>query len=317
MKKLILKKTCVVLQSSAVMKERNAALLLLLTSFIWGLSFVAQSVSSDLVGPFTFNSIRLLIGGIVLVPFAIPSIRKGMHDPGYWKKTLKAGIVCGLLLAAASVTQQIGVGYSGAGKGGFITSVYIIIVPFISLIFGKKVEKKTWIAGLVALIGMYLLCMGGKNTISVGDIYLILCALLFSFHIMAIDALGKDVDGITMSMLQFFVGGIVTFPGMVAEGPAISTVLSAWMPILYAGAFSCGIAYTLQVVGQKYVQPSHAVLILSLESVWAAIGGVVILSERMSASETIGCILVFAAVLATELDFPVKKKKNVKITDSH
>ena len=212
MKKLILKKTCVVLQSSAVMKERNAALLLLLTSFIWGLSFVAQSVSSDLVGPFTFNSIRLLIGGIVLVPFAIPSIRKGMHDPGYWKKTLKAGIVCGLLLAAASLTQQIGVGYSGAGKGGFITSVYIIIVPFISLIFGKKVEKKTWIAGLVALIGMYLLCMGGENTISVGDIYLILCALLFSFHIMAIDALGKDVDGITMSMLQFFVGGIVTFP---------------------------------------------------------------------------------------------------------
>ena len=169
MKKLILKKTCVVLQSSAVMKERNAALLLLLTSFIWGLSFVAQSVSSDLVGPFTFNSIRLLIGGIVLVPFAIPSIRKGMHDPGYWKNTLKAGIVCGLLLAAASVTQQIGVGYSGAGKGGFITSVYIIIVPFISLIFGKKVEKKTWIAGLVALIGMYLLCMGGENTISVGD----------------------------------------------------------------------------------------------------------------------------------------------------
>ena len=293
MKKLILKKTCVVLQSSAVMKERNAALLLLLTSFIWGLSFVAQSVSSDLVGPFTFNSIRLLIGGIVLVPFAIPSIRKGMHDPGYWKKTLKAGIVCGLLLAAASVTQQIGVGYSGAGKGGFITSVYIIIVPFISLIFGKKVEKKTWIAGLVALIGMYLLCMGGENTISVGDIYLILCALLFSFHIMAIDALGKDVDGI---------------PGMVAEGPAISTVLSAWMPILYAGAFSCGIAYTLQVVGQKYVQPSHAVLLLSLESVWAAIGGVVILSERMSASETIGCILVFAAVLATELEFPLKKK---------
>ena len=126
---------------------------------------------------------------------------------------------------------------------------------------------------------------------------------------MAIDALGKDVDGITMSMLQFFVGGIVTFPGMIAEGPAISTVLSAWMPILYAGAFSCGIAYTLQVVGQKYVQPSHAVLLLSLESVWAAIGGVVLLSERMSASETIGCILVFAAVLATELEFPLKKKR--------
>ena len=274
------------------MKERNAALLLLLTSFIWGLSFVAQSVSSDLVGPFTFNSIRLLIGGIVLIPFAIPAIRRGMQTPGYWKKSLKAGIVCGLLLAAASVTQQIGVGYSGAGKGGFI-----------------KVEKKTWIAGLVAIIGMYLLCMGGESTISVGDIYLILCALLFSFHIMAIDALGKDVDGITMSMLQFFVGGIVTFPGMIAEGPAISTVLSAWMPILYAGAFSCGIAYTLQVVGQKYVQPSHAVLLLSLESVWAAIGGVVLLSERMSASETIGCILVFAAVLATELEFPLKKKR--------
>ena len=299
------------------MKERSAAALLLLTSLIWGFSFVAQSVSSELVGPFTFNSIRFLIGAAVLVPFCTRTLRKESRRPGWLKKTVLGGMACGLMLALASVAQQAGIATSGAGKGGFITSIYVVIVPFLSLITGSKVEGKTWIAAIAALAGMYLLCMGGESTISVGDIYLILCALLFSFHIMAIDALGKDVDGITMSMLQFFVGGIVTFPGMVAEGPAISTVLSAWMPILYAGAFSCGIAYTLQVVGQKYVQPSHAVLLLSLESVWAAIGGVVILSERMSASETIGCILVFAAVLVTELDFPVKKKKNVKITDSH
>ena len=290
------------------MKERNAALLLLLTSLIWGLSFVAQSVSSQSIGPFTFNSIRFLIGSAVLVPVALPTILKEHRRPGYWKRTLKGGIVCGLCLASAAVIQQIGIAESGAGKGGFITSLYIIIVPFLSVLFGKKVEKKTWIAGAVAIIGMYLLCLGGSSSgFTRGDIFLLVCALFFSFHIMAIDNLGKDVDGVTLSMLQFLTGGIVTFPGMLAEGPTASAVLSAWLPIVYAGAFSCGIAYTLQVVGQKYVRPQHAVLLLSLESVWAAVGGALILSERMSGQELAGCLLVFAAVIAAQIELPTRK----------
>lgn len=283
------------------MRERNAALLLLLTSFIWGLSFVAQSVSSELVGPFTFNSVRLLIGAVVLMPLAIPRILKHRKEAGWLKRTMRAGIVCGILLAIASVTQQIGVAQSGAGKGGFITSIYIIIVPFISLIFGRKVAMKTWIAGILALAGMYLLCMLGESGISTGDIYLLICALFFSLHIMAIDELGKYVDGLVMSCLQFLVGGLVAMPGMVLEGPQASAILSAWLPILYSGAFSCGIAYTLQVIGQKYVQPSHAVLLLSLESVWAAIGGALLLGERMSFGQVCGCLLVFASVLLAQL----------------
>ena len=290
------------------MKERNAALLLLLTSLIWGLSFVAQSVSAESIGPFTFNSIRFLIGAAVLVPFALPSILRDRKTPGYWKKTLKGGIICGLCLASAAVIQQIGVAESGAGKGGFITSLYIIIVPFLSVVLGKKVEKKTWIAGVIAIIGMYLLCIGGSETgFSRGDIFLLICALFFSFHIMAIDITGKDVDGVTLSMFQFLVGGIVTFPGMITEAPSAPAIISAWLPIVYAGAFSCGIAYTLQVVGQKYVRPQHAVLILSLESVWAAVGGAIILSERMNGRELIGCMLVFAAVIAAQIQLPTRK----------
>ena len=289
------------------MKERNAAMLLLLTSLIWGLSFVAQSVSSESIGPFTFNSIRFLIGAIVLIPFALPAIRRECKASGYWKKTLKGGIICGICLASAAVIQQIGIAESGAGKGGFITSLYIIIVPFLSVVFGKKVEKKTWIAGIVAIAGMYLLCIGDSSGFSRGDIFLLICALFFSFHIMAIDSVGRDVDGVTLSMFQFLTAGIVTLPGMLAEGPSFSAVLSAWLPIFYAGAFSCGVAYTLQVVGQKYVRPQHAVLLLSLESVWAAVGGALILSERMTGREMAGCLIVFSAVIAAQIQLPTRK----------
>ena len=288
------------------MKERNAALLLLLTSLIWGFAFVAQSVSSESIGPFTFNSIRMMIGAIVLIPVALPCIMKEKDSPGYWKRTLLSGLLCGALLISAAVTQQFGVAQSGAGKGGFITSIYIIIVPFISVLMGKRIDGRTWAAAAVALIGMYLLCLGSDEGIARGDIFLIICAVLFSLHIMAIDRVGRNVDGVTLSMVQFLFGSLIAMPGMIVEAPSSGALLSAWLPILYAGAFSCGIAYTLQVVGQRYVRPSHAVLLLSLESVWAAIGGTLLLSERMSVRESIGCALVFAAVIAAQL--PSKRK---------
>lgn len=287
----------------SAMKERNAGMLLLLTSLIWGLSFVAQSVSSESVGPFTFNAVRLIIGAIVLIPFTLPGIRKHNGDSAYFGKAIKGGILCGLCLAAASVTQQAGVAISGAGKGGFITSLYIIIVPILSILLGKRPGLKTWICAAAALAGMYFLTLSGGFSLSSGDLLLIICAVLFALHIMIIDRVGKDVDGVLLSMLQFLIGGIASGIGMfIFEELSISSIMEAWLPVLYAGAFSCGIAYTLQIVGQKYMNPDHAVLILSLESVWAAIGGAVILGERMSGKELFGCILVFAAVIASQIN---------------
>ena len=284
------------------MKEQKAILLLLLTSLIWGLAFVAQSVSSESIGPFTFNGIRMLIGAIVLVPFALPIMKKHKGDSAYWKNAIRGGMLCGLCLGAAAVTQQFGIASSGAGKGGFITSLYIVIVPFMSVILGQKIRKGIWLSAVIAIIGMYLLSIGEGFSISEGDIYLIICAFLFALHIMVVDATGKKTDGIVLSMFQFLTAGILCSIGAIFEKPQMNAILSAWLPILYAGAFSCGIAYTLQVVAQKYVRPSRAVFALSLESVWAAIGGALILAERLSAREIAGCALVFAAVLVAEIE---------------
>ena len=207
------------------MKEQKAILLLLLTSLIWGLSFVAQSVSSESVGPFTFNGIRMLIGALVLIPFALPYIRKHKGDREYWKNAVRGGILCGLCLGAASVTQQIGVGESGAGKGGFITSLYIVIVPFMSLAVGQKIRRTTWLSALIATIGMYLISIKEGFTVSSGDLWLIACAVLFALHIMMIDRTGKDTDGIILSLFQFLTAGILCSAGMIAEKPEPSAIL--------------------------------------------------------------------------------------------
>ena len=174
----------------SAMKERNAGLLLLLTSLIWGLSFVAQSVSAESIGPFTFNAVRLIIGAIVLIPFAIPGIRRHRGDWEYFRKALKGGAICGLCLSAAAVTQQAGIAVSGAGKGGFITSLYIIIVPIISMVFGMRPGLRTWLCAAAALVGMYFLTLSEGLSLSAGDGLLIACAFLFALHIQAFAAYG-------------------------------------------------------------------------------------------------------------------------------
>lgn len=281
------------------MKERSASFLLLLTSMIWGLSFVAQSVSSEILGPFTFNTLRYLIGSVTILPFAISSMKKEMD----WKKTIKGCFICGALLSAASIMQQSGIAESGAGKGGFITSLYIVIVPCLSVVLRKKIQKKTWIAAFLAIIGMFLLCIKNGTGIAESDIYLIICSFLFSFYMIALDTVGKDIDGMLLSFFQFIIADILTLPGMIAEKPELGTILSSWLPLLYAGVLGSGIAYTFQIVAQKYVKPQKAAFLLSLESVWAAIGGAVLISERMTGKETVGCILVFLAVMLSQLDF--------------
>ena len=285
------------------MKERNAVLLLLLTSFIWGLSFVAQSVSTESIGAFTFNGIRMVLGAIVLIPVAFKTLKIHVKDKEYMKRTIKGGLLMGLFLAAASMTQQIGIETTDAGKAAFMTSLYMIIVPFISRIFGKKIEKKIWVCALIALAGMYMLCLSGGMSISRGDLYLFACAILFSCHILVIEKVSKDSDGVELSMFQFFFGGLMCLIGMlIFERPDLSSIKEASLPLAYAGFLSCGVAYTLQTVAQKYVQASKATLALSLESVWAAIGGALILSERLSLNELIGCALVFLAVLLAQID---------------
>ena len=285
------------------MRERNAVLLLLLTSFIWGLSFVAQSVSTESIGAFTFNGIRMVLGAIVLIPVAFKTLKIHVKDKAYMKRTIKGGLLMGLFLAADSMTQQIGIETTDAGKAAFITSLYMIIVPFISRIFGKKIEKKIWVCALIALAGMYMLCLSGGMSISRGDLYLFACAILFSCHILVIEKVSKDSDGVELSMFQFFFGGLMCLIGMlIFERPDLSSIKEAALPLAYAGFLSCGVAYTLQTVAQKYVQASKATLALSLESVWAAIGGALILSERLSLNELIGCALVFLAVLLAQID---------------
>ena len=291
------------------MKAKNA-FMLILTAFIWGTAFVAQSVGMDYLGPFTFNGVRSMIGGIALLP-CIVILQKinGSSEPvsGTRKDLITGGIACGLLLFVASSLQQIGIQYTSAGKAGFITAFYIVIVPVLGVFLKKKIGWKVWIAVAMALAGLYFLCMTEKLTVGKGDILIFLCAIVFSLHILVIDYFSPRVDGVKMSCIQFFVCGAASLlPMFLTETPKIGAMVNAWMPLLYAGVLSCGVAYTLQIVGQKNVNPAIASLILSLESCFSVLAGWVVLGERLSVREYGGCILMFAAIILAQL--PDKKK---------
>lgn len=292
------------------MRPKNAAILML-TAFIWGTAFVAQSVGMDYLGPFTFNGVRSLIGAAALLPciWLLQTINKKegtVKEEGSRKDLIIGGIACGLLLFAASSLQQIGIQYTSAGKAGFITAFYIVIVPVLGMFLHKKIGWMVWIAVLLALAGLYFLCITERFTIGRGDIFIFLCALVFSLHIMVIDYFSPKVDGVKMSCIQFFVCGIVSIPFMVwTETPSLKAMLAGWIPLLYAGVLSCGVAYTLQIVGQKNVNPAIASLILSLESCFSVLAGWMILGERLSVRESAGCVLMFAAIILAQL--PDKK----------
>ena len=284
--------------------------MLLLTALIWGTAFVAQSVGMDYVGPFTFNFSRYIIGALVLVPFSIISLRKrnkvedspNKNDKEFKKATLLGGIGCGILLCVASMLQQYGIMYTNSvGKAGFLTALYIIIVPILGLFFKKKIKPLIWICVVLATIGLYLLCVKDGFRFEIGDIFLILCALVFSFHIMLIDYVSPKGDGVTISMMQFGISAVLCFIcALIFEQVNVSDILRAWVPVLYAGVMSCGVAYTFQILGQKYVEPTKASLILCLESVFATLGGWVILKEVLSIREAIGCIIVFIAIILAQ-----------------
>ena len=212
-----------------------------------------------------------------------------------------------MMLFGASSLQQIGIQYTTAGKAGFITAFYIVIVPVLGIFLRKKIGWKVWFAVAVALAGLYFLCITERFTIGKGDILIFLCALVFSLHILMIDYFSPKVDGVKMSCIQFFVCGIASLPFMFAlETPKIGAMIAGWMPLLYAGVLSCGVAYTLQIIGQKNVNPAIASLILSLESCFSVLAGWLVLGERLSVRESVGCVLMFAAIILAQL--PEKKE---------
>ena len=300
------------------MKIKNA-LLLLLTASIWGVAFVAQSVGMDYVGPFTFNCVRCLMGGVVLLPCIWFFDRKNKRRkqvpaiPGARKTLVMGGICCGVALCLASNFQQFGIQYTTVGKAGFITACYIVIVPVLGLLLGKKCSPVVAGAVVLSLAGLYMLCMnGGELSVNKGDLLMLVCAFLFAVHIMVIDFFSPVVDGVKMSCIQFFVSGILSGGAMlVYETPEMSQIMAAWAPVLYAGIMSCGVAYTLQIVGQKGMNPTVASLILSLESSISVLAGWAILGQRLSSKEVLGCALMFGAIILAQI--PVGRRRQASL----
>ena len=282
-------------------------LILLLTAVIWGISFVSQRVGMEYIKPNTFNGLRTMLGALVLVPFILVREKTGKSKPTNGKQTnrrlLIGGLICGILLCLASTLQTWGMVYTTSGKSGFITAMYMIFVPIIGLFIGKRLRLFTVLGIVCGVVGMYLLTLSGSEIVlNKGDLITLACAVIFAFHILVIDRLSSEVDGVKLAFLQFFVCGTINIILMfLFEHPDWSLVRSCTVPILYSGILSCGVAYTLQIVGQQYAEPTPASIIMSLESVFAALAGWVLLGEKLRPGEILGCVLMFAAIIIVQL----------------
>ena len=292
------------------MKHRKliSSLMLVLAALIWGTAFTAQRVGMDYGGPLSFNGVRCLIGAVVLIPVSLVFRRPGVYDG---KKTLLAGLLCGLALFMATNLQQIGLVYTDAGKAGFITTFYIILVPILGLFLKKKTGAVTWLAVAVALCGLYCLCMkSGEMRIAPGDLLVLGCAFFFAVQILVIDRFVQEADGVLLCCIQFAVDGFLSLiAALIFEKPDFGVLFKGWIPLLYTGVLSCGVAYTLQIIGQKNLHPTVASLLMSLESSFAVLGGWMILHERLTRRELLGCGLMLAAVVLVQLA-PAPKAKS-------
>lgn len=305
------------------------SLLLFLTAVIWGIAFVAQSAGMEYVGPFTYNGARCILGGLVLIPCIVlldrmqdgrstqddrntadtnaendirPQKADGTGKDKHGKTLLTGGLCCGIILFAASNFQQVGIQYTSVGKAGFITAMYILLVPIMGLFIHKKVGAKVWIGVAFAVCGLYLLCMTNGFKLEKGDTLVLICALIFALHILVIDYFSPKVDGVRMSCIQFWVCGVLSLIcSFLFEKPDLKNILAAWQPVCYGGIMSCGVAYTLQIVGQKGMNPTVASLILSLESVVSVVAGFLILHQTMSRRELLGCCLMVVAIVLAQL----------------
>lgn len=290
--------------------------MLILTALIWGCAFVAQSIGMDYVEPFTFSAVRSILGAAALLPciflFDKLNRKKGIAACKMNKTLWQGGIVSGLFLGVAINLQQIGLVYTSAGKAGFVTALYIVLVPICGVFLHKKAAPSVWVSVVLATGGLYLLCINESLSVNQGDILVFLCAFVFTAQILAVDHYAPLVDGMRLACVQFFVCGLVSVIGMLIwETPDLSGILAAWKPICYTAFLSTSVGYTLQIIGQKYTEPAVASLLMSFESVFATLAGFVILHEVLSERELVGCVIMFAAVILAQLPqrFFVRKKE--------
>ena len=288
--------------------------LLLLAALIWGVAFVAQSDAMNYVGAFTFNGARFVLGALALAPLAIykqaklaPEVRKAQRRP-LWIGAL----LCGLTLGIASGLQQHGLIETSAGKAGFLTALYVVLVPLIGLLFKRKIPATVWFSVIIAVVGMYLLCIDERLTLNRGDMLILLCALVFAIQMVLVGHYAPLVDGITLACLEFAVAGIGNMiPALFVEHNHIPSLMAAWLPLLYTGLLSSGVAYTLQILGQRHAHEAVASLILSLESVFAALSGWLFLHEVLLPREYIGSALMLAAVILAQIPMKPKRRGSV------
>ena len=290
-------------------------ILLFITAVIWGVAFVAQSAGMDYVGPYTFNAVRCLLGGIVLIPcvfFLTRSAKKEQKKDGTASKMpvmdrpkdlLIGGLICGFMMFVSTTLQQVGIAYTTVAKAGFITALYIIIVPILGIFLKRKAGLKIWISVVIALVGLYLLCMKGSLSLSKGDFLILICSICFAIHIMVVDHFTEKVSGTKLSCIQFlFAGALSSVLMFLFEEPHWADIGAAWLPICYAGILSCGVAYTFQIIGQRGTVPTIASLILSLESVVSVLAGWILLGETLSPREILGCVLMFGAIILAQIN---------------
>lgn len=289
-------------------KQLSGVIALLGATVIWGSAFIAQSVGMDKIGPFTFQAVRCFLAVVFLFPASALFSKgkpfwKSWAAPALWR----SGVICGLALFAASSLQQIGLVYTDAGKAGFLTAMYIVFVPFLGLFLGQRPGRNALLSLIPAIVGLYLLSCTSVSGINKGDVLLLLCAVAFSVQILLIDRHCAGLDGLKLNCIQALVAAVLSVPwALLTETVDASRIASCWLPLGYAGVLSMGVAYTLQIVGQKRVAPSAAALLMSLESVFAALFGWLLLHETMTRAEELGCVLVFAAVVISQL--PEKKE---------
>lgn len=303
------------------MKNIKGSIILLIAAFIWGTAFVAQTSASDNVEAFTFTALRSAIGAAFLGVFMLlrklyfNMSTKEVAKPMDIKRSLVGGAICGIVLFFATNLQQLGItvypeGVASSGRAGFITATYVVMVAISGIFFGKKLHPVLWAAVAGCVAGMYMLCLsGGFSGVYFGDVLVFLCAICFTAHILVVDRF-SDIDSILLCCLQFTVTGIISAVLMlIFETPDINAIMAAWLPIAFTGIMSSGVAYTLQMAGQKHAEPAVASIVMSLESVFSVLAGWVILGETLTTRELIGCVLVFAAVIMAQLPEFFKEKK--------
>lgn len=290
----------------------------ILAAFIWGTAFVAQDLCADSIGTFAFNATRYFVAVLALLVVIAISDRAKKNKPALTAEEKKAankqlwlgGLCCGVALAIASNFQQAGlVAGTDAGKAGFITALYVVLVPVFGLFFKRKVSLPVWIAVVCSVVALYLLCIKGDFSLAAGDLLILVCAVCFAVHILVIDHFTAYCDGVKLSCLQFLFAGIISAVCMfLFEDVDFAAIWSCILPLLYVGIFSCGVGYTLQILAQKDSNPTVVTILLSLESVFAVIAGAIILHQQMTAREYIGCVVMFVAVILAQIQFPEKKK---------